>query len=168
MDEKRANLRGIAKRVQKRILAPGPVVTPVKRLALAPAAATDDCPSGLRVFSASAFECARLGLCHDVRSVSDELAINAKNGLERAFDLLLCVVLRLQPTHRRFDQFVENGNIFRNSEPETNLRLRHHSKAQPVGEFYRGVLLRSEPQLSNTIFSANAEARATGSARRPA
>src|SRR2546425_10032769 len=85
MDEKRANPRGIAKRVQKRILAPGPVVTPVKRLALAPAAATDDCPSGLRVFSASAFECARLGLCHDVRSVSDELAINAKNGLERAF-----------------------------------------------------------------------------------
>src|SRR5439155_1735043 len=53
-------------------------------------------------------------------------------------------------------------------EKRANLRLRHHSKSQPVREFYRGVLLRSEPQVSSTIFSANAEARATGSARRPA
>ncbi len=56
-----------------------------------------------------------------IRSVGDELAIDAKNSLERAFDLRWRVVLRLQAAHGRHDQFAQNGNIFRNSEAKANV-----------------------------------------------
>src|SRR5436309_15316389 len=47
MDEEGANLCRIAKRVEQSILASRPTVAPVERLALAPAAASDDHQSGL-------------------------------------------------------------------------------------------------------------------------
>jgi len=121
------NLCGIAKRVQQRILAPRPVVAAIKRLALAPAAATNDHQTSWRVRRAGAIAWARFGLRHDIRSVSDELAIDAKNGFERAFDLRGRVILRLQSTHGRFDQPTQNGDIFGNSEAKMNVRMLHRS-----------------------------------------
>src|SRR4030088_2400491 len=105
------------------------MIAPVKRLALAPAAAADDHQAGLRVVCCAALDGVRLGLRHNIRSVGDELAIDAKNGFERAFDLRLGIVLRLQSTHGCVDQSAEDGNIFRNSEAELNVCSHCHSKA---------------------------------------
>src|SRR5216683_6825728 len=129
MDEESANFCRIVKRIQQRILATSPVIAAVKGLALAPTAATNDHACGSRVFCASAFECAGLGLRHDICSVGDELAIDAKDGFERAFHLRLGVVLGLQSAHGRFDQCSQNGNIFGGSEAEVNVCSRHHSNA---------------------------------------
>src|SRR5712664_1655969 len=129
MNEESANLCRIAKRVQQRIFVSRPMVAPIERLALAPAAASDDHQSGWRVPCSRGFGSIRVGFRHDVRSVGDELAIDAKNGFERAFDLIWGVVLRLQCAHGCVDQFAQNGNIFRNSEAEVNVRLHHRSKA---------------------------------------
>ena len=129
MDEESANLCRIAKRVQQRILASRPMVAPVERLALAPAAATDDHQFGLRMLCSGALDSGRPGLRHEIRSVGDELAIDTENGLERAFDLRRRIVLRLQPARRRVDQFAQNGNIFRNSEAELDVRLHHGTNA---------------------------------------
>ena len=105
MDEKRANLCRVAKRVQKRVLTARPMVAPIKRLALAPAAATDDRQSCLRVHCLATLRSAGFGLRHDICSVGDKLAIDAKNGFERSFDLRLRVIPSLQSAHGRFDQF---------------------------------------------------------------
>ena len=42
-----------------------------------------------------------------------------------AFNLRLGIILRLQSTHGRLDQSTQNGNIFRNSEAEVDVRLHH-------------------------------------------
>src|SRR5713101_8811156 len=105
------------------------MIASIKRLALAPAAATNDDAFEWRVLWSGALDRVRLGLRHDIRSISDELAIDAKNGFERAFDLRRRVVLRLQSAHGRVDQFTQNGDIFGNSEAEPNVRLHHRSKA---------------------------------------
>ena len=133
MDKKRTNLCRIVMRVQKSIFASCPVIAAVERLALAPAAATDDHQSGLRVHSFGTMRCASLSLRHEIRSVGDKLAIDAKNRFERTFDLRLRVVLSLQFAHGRFDQFTQNGHIFGNSKPEVNPGLTHHSKAKLCG-----------------------------------
>src|SRR5712664_1657110 len=129
MNEESANFCCIAKRVQQLIFASRPMVAPIERLALAPAAASDDHQSGWRVLCSRGFGRIRVGLRHDVGSVGDKLAIDAKNGFERAFDLIWGVVPRLQCAHGCVDQFAQNGNIFRNSEAEVNVRLHHRSKA---------------------------------------
>src|SRR5260370_42564247 len=105
------------------------MVAAVERLALAQAAASDDHQSGWHVLCSRGSGGISVGLRHDVRSVGDKLAIDAKNGFERAFDLIWGVVLRLQSAHGCVDQFAQNGNIFRNSEAEVNVRLHHRSKA---------------------------------------
>src|SRR5260370_18496556 len=120
-----ANLCRIAKRVQQRVFAPHPMIAPVERLALAPAAATDDHQPRFRLLGVRGLDSAGFGLCHDIRSVSDELAIDTKNGLERAFNLRWSIVLRLQTTDGRVDQFAEDGNIFGNSEAEVKVRFHH-------------------------------------------
>src|SRR5207245_8255057 len=79
-----ANLCRVAKWVQQRILACGPAVTPIERLALAPAAATDNHQSRWPVRCASAIAWAGFGLRKDICAIGDELAINAKNGAEGA------------------------------------------------------------------------------------
>src|SRR2546425_10787765 len=83
--------------------------------------------------AASARDGISLGFRYDIRSVRDELTIDAKNGLERALDLRLRIVLRLQSAHRHFDQFTQDGNVFGNSEPEMNVGLRHCSKGGGTG-----------------------------------
>ncbi len=95
MDEKSANLCRIAMRVQQRILASGPMVAAVERLALAPATTTNDLRPGFRVPCSTALRKIGAGFRNDIRSVGDELAINAKYGFERALDLRRRVVLRL-------------------------------------------------------------------------
>src|SRR5260370_41056795 len=105
------------------------MVAPIDRLALAPAAASDDHQSGWRVPCSRGFGSIRVGLRHDVGSVGDKLAIDAKNGFERAFDLIWGVVLGLQSAHGCVDQFTQNGNIFRTSTSDSNVRLHHRSKA---------------------------------------
>src|SRR5712664_2667562 len=105
------------------------MVAAVERLALAPAAASDDHQSGWRVLCSRGLGSIRVGLRNNICSVGDQLAIDAKNGFERAFDLTRGVVLRLQSAHGCVDQFAQNGNIFRNSEAEVNVRLHHRSKA---------------------------------------
>src|SRR5712692_635328 len=129
MDEESANLCRIAKGVQQRIFAPRPMIAPVKRLALAPATATDDHQFVSRVLYFSALGKDRFGFRHDIRSVGDELTIDAENGFERAFNLRRSVLLGLQSAHGRLDQSTQNGNIFWNSEAEANVRLSHRSKA---------------------------------------
>src|SRR5258708_21487131 len=99
------------------------MIATVKGLALAPAAASDDHQSGWRVLCSSASDSVRLGLCHNISSVGDKLAIDAKNGFERAFDLIWGVVLRLQSAYGRVDQFTQNATIFTNSAAEANVRL---------------------------------------------
>src|SRR5712664_2802250 len=129
MDEKSANLCRIAKRVQQRILASCPMIAPVESLAFAPAAASDNNPFGWGVLCSRALDSGRLGLRYDIRPVGDELAIDAKNGFERALDLCRRVVLRLQSADGRFDQFAQNGNIFRDSKAEVDVRLHRRSNA---------------------------------------
>src|SRR6266581_32626 len=155
MDEESANFCRIAKGIQQSILASRPVIAAVKGLALAPAAATNDHACGLRVFCASAFECAGLGLRHNVRSVGDELAIDAKDGFERAFHLRWSVVLRLQSAHGRFDQCSQNRNIFGESEAEVNVCSRHHSNAGPT----RWIL---SPRYGGTRQNSNSPASWAG------
>src|SRR5439155_18836750 len=133
MDKKRPNLCRIVMRVRKSIFASCPVIAAVERLALAPAAATDDHQSGLRVYCFGTMRCASFNLRHKIRSVGDKLAIDAKNRFEGTFDLRLRVVLSLQSADGRFDQFTQNGHIFGNSEPEVNPGLTHHSKATLCG-----------------------------------
>src|SRR5258705_3503578 len=129
MDEKSANLCRIAKRVQQRILASRPMIAPVEIRACAPAAASDNNPFGWGVLCSRALDSGRLGLRYDIRPVGDELAIDAKNGFERALDLCRRVVLRLQSADGRFDQFAQNGNIFRDSKAEVDVRLHRRSNA---------------------------------------
>src|SRR5260370_32855624 len=105
------------------------MIAPVERLALAPAAATEDHAFELRFLCFRALDRVRLGLRHDIRSIGDELAIDTKNGLERAFALRRCIVLRLQSPHGRVYQFTQNGNIFGNGEAEVDVRVEHPSKA---------------------------------------
>src|SRR5437660_2407269 len=116
------------------------MVAPVERLALAPAAASDDHQFGLRALCPSEVDSGRLGLRHNIRSIGDELAINAKNSLKRAFDLGGGVVMRLQSANGSVDQFAQNGNIFRSSEAKVNVRLHHHAKQGPRVGFYRRVM----------------------------
>src|SRR5258706_6781040 len=129
MDEKSANLCRIAKRVQQRILASRPMIAAVESLAFTPAAASDNNPFGWGVLCSRALDSGRLGLRYDIRPVGDELAIDAKNGFERALDLCRRVVLRLQSADGRFDQFAQNGNIFRDSKAEVDVRLHRRSNA---------------------------------------
>src|SRR5258708_10629205 len=105
------------------------MVVPMEGLGVGQAAASDDHQYGWRVLCSRGLGSIRVDLRHDVRSVGDELAIDAKDGFERAFDLIWGVVLRLQSAHGCVDQFAQNGNIFRNSEAEVNVRLHHRSKA---------------------------------------
>src|SRR5260370_33079279 len=128
MNEKSANLCRIAKRVQERILATRPMIAPVERLAFAPAAASDNNPFGWGVLCSRALDSDRLGLRHDIRSVGDELAIDAKNGFERAVDLCWGVVLRLQSADGRVDQLAQSRNIFRNGQAMADVRLHRRSK----------------------------------------
>src|SRR5258706_7343846 len=110
MDERSAILGDMATRVQERILATRPMIAPVERLAFARAAASDNNPFGWGVLCSRALDSGRLGLRYDIRSVGDELAIDAKNGFERALDLCRRVVLRLQSADGRFGAFAPYGN----------------------------------------------------------
>src|SRR5437667_2266851 len=120
MNKKRTTLCRIVMRVQKSIFASCPVIAAVERLALAPAAATDDHQSGLRVHSFGTMRCASLSLRHEIRSVGDKLAIDAKNRFERTFDLRLRVVLSLQSAHGRFDHSRKMGTSSGTAKPEVN------------------------------------------------
>src|SRR5579864_3228112 len=85
VDEESANLRGVQLRIQQGVLTARPAITTKQCLAFAPTATAND---------------HRLDLHHEIRSILDQLAIDAVDGLQRALDLSGCVILRLQSAHR--------------------------------------------------------------------
>ena len=97
MHEERTDARRLARRVEQRVLARlAPLVAAEQRLALAPAAATDD----------------RAGvLDHEIRAIGDELPIDGEHGPQRAIDLRRGVVGCLQLPRRQRDQRLERGNV---------------------------------------------------------
>src|SRR6266478_7147323 len=105
------------------------MIASIKRLALAPAAAANDDAFEWRALWSVAADRVGLRLSDNIRTISDELAIDAKNGFERAFDLCRRVVMGLQSPHGRVYQFTQNGNIFGNGEAEVDVRVYHRSKA---------------------------------------
>src|SRR5262249_6964565 len=107
MNEERANLRRVALRIQQLILAAGPMIAAVERLALAPAAAAND--DALRAWT-------RLGLGNNIGTVGNELAVHAQNRFQRAFDLRRSVVLRLQAADGSFNQFLQGRHILQHGE----------------------------------------------------
>src|SRR6266403_6326262 len=128
VNEERANLCRVAKWVQQRILAPRPMVTPIKRLALAPTAATDNHQSGWPVHRTNAIAWAAFVLRHDTSALGDELAIDAKNGFERALDLRGRVILRLQSAHGCLDQLTQSRDIRGNGRAKINVRVLHGAR----------------------------------------
>src|SRR5207248_7905645 len=101
------------------------MVASVKRFAFAPAAAADDRPTRFRDgrlrirLSVRSFR-------DDISAVGNQLAVHAKNGLQRTFNLRGSVVFGLQTAHGSLDQLPQNRYIFRRREPQTNLRCRFH------------------------------------------
>src|SRR5205823_13866158 len=89
--------------IQQGILAAGPMVAAKESLAPAPASAADNHPVSRRL----RLPCVALrGACrfrHKIGAVGDELAVDAKNGLQRAFDLRESVVFGLQAASGGFD-----------------------------------------------------------------
>src|SRR6266852_4397642 len=123
MDEKRSNLCGIAKGVEKLIFPARPAIAAIECFAFAPAAASDDHGFNFHNLLLCALVAVGVGLRHDIGPVDNQLAIHPKNGLEGTFDLLRGVILRLQAAHRCIDERLQNRNIRRNSKPKMNVRL---------------------------------------------
>jgi len=91
----------LALRIKQCIFATGAVVAAIECLTLAPSPAGDDFGLVLRFRNS----------CHQVRSVGDQLAIDAIDRLQRAFNLGWRVVFRLEAAHRGFDHFFQAGNV---------------------------------------------------------
>src|SRR5437899_4258468 len=96
--EERANARGVASRVEQRVVVRGPVAIPAEqRLALTPSATAND---------------ALAVVFHDkIGTVDDELAVDSEYRAERALDLCRRIIRRLQHTYRQWDQLVERRDI---------------------------------------------------------
>ena len=80
-----ADLRRIDGGVEQVVLAVSPSVTAEERLAFTPATAGDDLA---------------LDLDHEIRPVVDQGRIDAEDGLKRALDLQLGIIVALQLAHR--------------------------------------------------------------------
>src|SRR6266478_6792764 len=96
MDEESANFGSVMAGVEEVVVAVGPLICAVKRLALAPAAAGDDGRRGLRF--------RRAMLYNQICAVGNELRIDAKDSGQRAFHLRGSVVLRLESADRGVDE----------------------------------------------------------------
>ena len=103
MNEERANLGCVSLRIQQRVFPGRPVVAAIERLAFAPATAPDDLP--LRPSACARLAVGFLGdrLRHDVRAIGNQLAVHAKNGLQRALNLCRSVILGLQSARGSLD-----------------------------------------------------------------
>src|SRR6266850_7097738 len=130
MDEKRANLCGIVKRIEKLVFSARPAIAAIERLTFAPAAATDDETRGSVIRWFIALTSARCCLRDEIGSVGNQLAIHPKNGLERTLDLRRRVILRLQAAYGRIDERLQNRNIAGDGKPQMNVRLQDGLTAQ--------------------------------------
>src|SRR5215472_7513015 len=118
------------------------MVAAVERFAFAPSTATDNSPRSARVRVLRVSLRAGLSFRNDVCAVGDELAIHAKYGLQRSFDLSRSVVLPLQAAHGSFDEFTQERHVFRHSKAQPNLRRWTHSNPLGMLQILLPVLLR--------------------------
>src|SRR5580704_17862530 len=103
MHEERTNLRSIPRRIEERIFAPSVLISAVERLTFAPYAAGHDDGLGLRDI-----------LRHQVRSIRNELAVDAVDRLQSAFNLARRIIRGLQSAYVRFDNLSQPRDISRN------------------------------------------------------
>jgi len=127
VDEEGADFCGVVKGIEQRILAAGPVIAAVKSFAFAPATAADkDVLRGLIllvILLTGTHFGSRMRFGNEVRSVRDQLSVDAEDRFECAFNLRGSIVFRLQAAHGSFDKFAEHGNIGGNSEAKTDRGL---------------------------------------------
>jgi hypothetical protein len=114
--EKRANHCGFRGGVAQRVFVLPPTVPAVERLAPAPTSAADD---------------AVLRLGHEVRSVPDELRVDAKNRPDRAIELCVGVISFLEHARGQRYELLQRGHV-RNSRntqfvPAAGLKVGHFS-----------------------------------------
>jgi hypothetical protein len=106
MNEKGADFGGVATWVEKIVVPVGPLVGAVEGFAFAPSAAGNDDRRRIRL---------RGTILHNqIRTVGNELCVDAENRGQRAFHLRGSVVLRLESANGRVDQVAEDGQVCEN------------------------------------------------------
>src|SRR5690242_9041473 len=98
MDKESANFCRVLSWVKQCIFATGPVVATKQCLSPAPTTTAHD----RRVV-------ARFD--NEIGSIGDQLAIHSVYALQRAFDLIWCIVRGLQPPNRGINQHPQLGDI---------------------------------------------------------
>src|SRR2546426_9050245 len=50
---------------------------------------------------------------HKIRSVPDQIGVNAERALERTLDLFGCIIIRAETARRNFDELFDRGTFYK-------------------------------------------------------